>query len=224
MHRDGILSLSNGNTIDNLRVNTTTTRSVLLAGSLNNDGACEGASYSDPYESWNGVIVQAIIRITLKSGFVPVRSNSEKVSLRSGTVCTLSVGSCLDMEDGNTFWQIIPSSACTFKRYDVLYEGIAQKTREENVTNAPTIYSLITQDTTFALTKTTEIKNCGFTLLRTEHPKLFIMETQPGNTFAQAKPVSVENLDIFAYVNSKFGYVEKHVRTQINAMYKDIMQ
>jgi len=35
---------------------------------------------------------------------------------------------------------------------------------------------------------------------------------------------SVENLDIFAYVNSKFVYVEKHIRTQINYLYRDILK
>jgi len=34
----------------------------------------------------------------------------------------------------------------------------------------------------------------------------------------------VENLDIFAYVNSKFVYVEKHIRTQINYLYRDVLK
>lgn len=37
------------------------------------------------------------------------------------------------------------------------------------------------------------------------------------------KPIVVENLDIFTYVNSKFVYVEKHIRTQVTTMYRDIM-
>jgi len=32
-----------------------------------------------------------------------------------------------------------------------------------------------------------------------------------------------DNLDIFAYVNSKFIYVEKHIRDQMTALYHDIL-
>ncbi|KAL6255506.1 hypothetical protein P5V15_013842 [Pogonomyrmex californicus] len=68
---------------------------------------------------------------------------------------------------------------------------------------------------TFALTKTTEFNLCGYQLYRTEHPKLIILETQKGKTFAARSQISVNNLDIFAYVNSKFVYVEKHVKHQL---------
>ena len=53
-------------------------------------------------------------------------------------------------------------------------------------------------------------------LITTEHPKLLIFETVKGK-------VSVENLDIFAYVNSKFVFIEKHVKTQIRRLYEDIL-
>jgi len=75
----------------------------------------------------------------------------------------------------------------------------------------PIIYSLTTEDITFALTKTKEQPLCGYTLFRTEHSKLFILETTNGDTFAQRRSIPVNNLDIFAYINSKFVYVEKHV-------------
>jgi len=34
----------------------------------------------------------------------------------------------------------------------------------------------------------------------------------------------VNNLDIFAYVNSKFVYVEKHIKNQLNKLYMYIME
>lgn len=49
------------------------------------------------------------------------------------------------------------------------------------------------------------------------------METKPGESFLAKKPTAIENLDIFTYVNSKFIYVEKHIRTQITNLHKDIM-
>lgn len=149
MHRDGVLSFANGNIIDNLLINGTTTRSIVLAGSTNNDGSCEGGKYSDPYGSWNRVAVQAIVKITLKSGIIPVKMNSDKVTLKSGIVCKFSNGAYVDMEDGHTYWKSIPPNGCNHHPYDVLYEGTAQKITEGNAPNAPEIYSLVTQDVTF---------------------------------------------------------------------------
>ncbi|KYM84284.1 hypothetical protein ALC53_05377 [Atta colombica] len=36
--------------------------------------------------------------------------------------------------------------------------------------------------------------------------------------------VTIENLDIFLYVNSKFIYVEKYVKTQLTQLYRDMEQ
>jgi hypothetical protein len=50
------------------------------------------------------------------------------------------------------------------------------------------------------------------------------METQKGKSFKIHTRVSVDNLDIFSYVNSKFVYVEKHIKTQLSRLYQDIME
>jgi len=176
-----------------------------------NDGSCQGTQYSDPYGTWDNVIVDAIVRINLRSSYVPVHLSTGRIMLKSGTICELINGFCIDYEDGHTFWKPMPTSSCNFHQYDVLYEGLATKITTETA-NSPTIYTLTTEDITFALTKTKEQPLCGYTLLRTEHPKLFILETRKGNTFAARGSIPVNNLDIFTYVNSKFVYVEKHIR------------
>lgn len=78
------------------------------------------------------------------------------------------------------------------------------------------VYTVTTRDTTFALTKTDEFNICGY---RTEHPKLLILEIQRGRAFKVCSRISVDNLDIFSYVKSKFVYVEKHVKTQLTQLY-----
>lgn len=225
MFQDGTLAVGSTGSIDGLKPNSTTARSITLAGTIRNDGSCQGTQYSDPYGTWDNVIVDAIVRITLKSSYVPVHLNSGKIILKSGTVCTLSEGFCIDSEDGYTFWKPMPTSSCNFHQYDVLYEGPATKiSSDATISHLSTIYSLTTEDITFALTATKEQPLCGYTLLRTEHPKLFILETKEGNTFAHRKTIPVNNLDIFTYVNSKFVYVEKHVRQQLNSLYYNVMQ
>jgi len=115
----------------------------------------------------------------------------------------------------------MPTSSCNFHQYDVLYEGFATKKTIDTATS-PTIYTL-TEDITFALIKTKEQPLCGYTLLRTEHPKLFILETRKGDTFAARGVIPVNNLDIFTYVNSKFVYVEKHIRRQMTSLYYNVI-
>jgi len=114
----------------------------------------------------------------------------------------------------------MPTSSCNFQQYDVSYEGSATKIKDDTTDHSsPTIYSFSIEDITFALTKTKEQPLRGYTLLRSEHPKLFILETTKGDTFAQRGSIPVNNLDIFAYVNSKFVYDEKHMRNQMTSLY-----
>ncbi|KMQ90430.1 hypothetical protein RF55_9816 [Lasius niger] len=169
---------------------------LTLAGRISNDGSCKGTQYSDPYGTWDEVVVQAVVKISLKSSHAPVQLNSGKIILKSGTVCILSESFCLDSDDGYTYWKPIPTSSCNFHQYDVLYEGPATKITDDTINpSAPVIYSLTTQDVTFALTKTKKQPLCGYTLLRTEHPKLFILETKKGDTFANRGIIPVDNLD-----------------------------
>jgi len=64
------------------------------------------------------------------------------------------------------------------------------------VNNADGFYG--TQETTFISAKTAEFSLCGYSMTQTEHPKLFILETQRGRTFKARSKISVKNLDIFS--------------------------
>ncbi|XP_032690346.1 uncharacterized protein LOC116853388 [Odontomachus brunneus] len=224
MHREGMLRLGADEIIDQLKPNSTIYRSVTLAGKAGVDGTCKGAMYSDYYGTWEDVVVQAQVTISLRTAYVPVHLELGKVILKSGTTCPLSEGTCLDSDDGYTFWQPLPNSACKFNHYDVLYEGNAMKMQGNIESQDTTIYTLTTQDITFALTLTRPHIICGYTLMGTEHPKLFIFETKQGNTFKTKTETPIDNLDIFTYINSKFVYVERHIRTQMKALYYDIIQ
>ena len=50
-----------------------------------------------------------------------------------------------------------------------------------------------------------------------------IYEYKSGSLFSKA-PSSEHNLDIFAYVNSKFVYVEKHIRIQMKDLHLDLIR
>lgn len=211
MFQDGTITLGAHHLVTGLKANQTTYRSITMAGRVQVDGYCKGTQYSDPFGTWDDVVVQAVAKISLKSSYVPVQLNTGKIRLKSGTVCDLADSFCLDADNGYSYWKPIPTTSCNFHQYDVLYEGPATKIAENHSTTAtPTIYSLVTQEITFALMKTKELPLCGYTLLCTEHPKLFILEANKGDTFASRGTIPVNNLDIFTYMNSKFVYLEKH--------------
>lgn len=224
LFQEGTIGVGAENRLQGIRPNQTTTHSITLGGRINNDGSCKGVQYSDPYGTWDDVIVQGIAKITIKSSYVPVELNTGKIILKSGTICTLKDGFCIDSENGYTYWKPVPTSSCDFHQYNVLYQGPATKIQGDDGAETAVVYSLTTQDITFALTKTKEQPLCGYTLLQTEHPKLFIVETTKRDALLHQQPIPMENLDIFAYMNSKFIYVEKHIRHQMISLYHNVLQ
>jgi hypothetical protein len=199
--------------IDRIILNGTSHHSITLAGSVTVDGKCSGTQYADGYDTWMNAIVS--VKIILRQFEVNVRHSTGVILLPSGTRCDVQVGSCRDVEGGETYWSPLPADNCHFNRYDVLYEGIATRLTPKENTNQTNlvIYTVTTEDTTFALARTTSTNLCGYNLYSTEYPKLLILETQRGKTFKARTKIAVDNLDIFSYVNSKFVYVEKHVKT-----------
>lgn len=224
LQETGIVQLSPAGIIVGIRKNSTTNRGITLGGSIKNDGQCVGTQYSDSFGNWDNVVIQANVKIVITNYQADVNLVNNKIILRSGTQCPLSDGTCFDNEGNSAFWKTEPTDSCQFNRYDVLFEGLATKHQNTNLTDgSPDVYSLTTQETTFALAAKSEKHLCGYTLIRTEHPKLYILETQKGKTFASKKQISVNNLDIFSYMNSKFIYVEKHIRNQMQNLYKDVI-
>ncbi|KOC71219.1 hypothetical protein WH47_06141 [Habropoda laboriosa] len=223
LHKTGQVQFSATDVITGLKANSTSTRSLTLAGTLTLDGQCTGAQYSDPFGTWNNVVFQASVTITLRSFYAPIRIKTSQIILPSGRHCLVTEEHCEDTKGEATFWTTTAEDNCHFNRYDVLYEGIATKINPPNSTTGPTIYSLTSDHITFALTTTSSQPLCGYVLLKTEHPKLFILATSKENTFKTKSKIEVNNLDLLTYVNSKFVYVDRHIKTQITELYTNII-
>lgn len=221
MHAYGVSQIANVQ-ITGLKSNHSTSRPATFTGHLDNTGSCSGSAYSDGYGSWTEVVVIGSIKVTLQDYTADVRINSNRVQLRSGVTCELGATTCVDMEGGHTFWDAFPEDSCRFSSYSLLYEGYAERIIDNINEQGQTVYSLASQDTLFALTAKGINPVCGHQLIRTEHPKLVIFETNPGTSIFR-RQIRVTNLDIFAYVNSKFVYVERHIRSQINELYRNIL-
>ena len=70
--------------------------------------------------------------------------------------------------------------------------------------------------------------HCNIQIIRTEHPKLLIFEkSTDAMSLLHASYIvadkDIVNFDLATYTNSKFVYVERHIRTQMNILYVKIM-
>lgn len=222
MHLTGAVRIGDNHLVTGIKSNQTIQTTLTLAGKVTSQGSCTGSGYADPYGSWETVVVQATVRITIRDYFATTKPGTNKITLQSGVQCILSDGYCMDIEGGNTFWSPVAMDNCRFNNYDVLFEGKVNKIYD-NHTSATEVYAITAGDITFALARKGHFKLCNYILIRTEHPKLFIVETKAENSFARKKPIEINNLDIFTYMNSKFVYLEKHVRNQMTALYHDVI-
>ncbi|KYN01911.1 hypothetical protein ALC62_07286 [Cyphomyrmex costatus] len=222
IHATRSFSYGQSTPIVDLHPNSTNYRSLTLAGSIAIDETCHGVQYSDPYGTWNNVIVEASIYITYKGYRTTTKSSQDLIILRSGTHCKILDLTCIDEDGANVFWSPLPDNSCKFHSYDELYQGTATKIIDSN-SRYPVVYFLTSEDTTFALSKKSERVICGFTLIQTEHPKLIIVETTRDNPFATKHRILTNNLDTFTYINSKFIYVEKHIKNQVQALYQNMI-
>lgn len=82
MHKEGLLKLGNAEIIDGLKSNHIYYRSVTLAGKVIVDGTCKGVQYSDYYGTWDDVVVQATVKISLKTLYIPVKLNTGKIMVK----------------------------------------------------------------------------------------------------------------------------------------------
>ena len=222
LHTTGIIRLLGTHAISGVKVNATQTYSQDFAGRVV-DGSCYPAPYADHYGSWTDVLVQGYVRITLTEYWADVNLNNDQLHLTSGTKCKVTDSKCLDMEGGNTFWSPLPQDRCNTDKYSLLYEGKAAKITDRTMPEVQTMYSVESKEMTFALTVKGYENHCGHVFVKSSHPKLMIIETRGMRTPFTGKFTTVKNMDLFLYVNSKFVYVERHIKKQITQLYLDVV-
>lgn len=142
MHREGIIKVGQTE-ISGIKRNATTSSAVVIAGSIDSTGKCEGVYYTEPSGiGYKDAVVKGSVQITLMDYTANVNVDANKVILRSGTTCNLNEGLCVDMEGGNTYWDPLPEDTCKTKRYGLLYEGFADQTEELQIESKQIVYSM----------------------------------------------------------------------------------
>ena len=113
--------------LTNLKSNNTYSKPITLAGYIGRTGQCQEESYQDPYGKWDNVVVQAQIILSLSDYILPIKMNSNEVTLKSGKNCIYANGSCTDINGENTFWKVRKFEKCEIPKYTSMYMGPAEK-------------------------------------------------------------------------------------------------
>lgn len=220
LHTYGTLRLGDV-TIDNLKPGMENGRPVTLAGKSNDDGDCTGAKYSDAYGTWSSVLVTGYVLITYTTQSARAVAEDDKVYFASGTTCQLSLESCVDSANGYSFWRTsYEHFQCHIAtKLRAIWNGIANVTTSKE----GTVYTVSEKEHSFSLkTKDLPVRHCGmYNIVKTEHPKLAIMINEVGVSWPGTNAYADYNM--FAYVDSKFVYVERWVRTQMKDLYYNLL-
>lgn len=130
----------------------------------------------------------------------------------------------MNSEGGNTYWEYTQHEDCLQDQYSVLYSGEATETTALTNGQIHKMYSVKTGDIIFSLMATLPAPLCYLKGLTTEHPSLFIYVSSNGEKPFTRAIKSPKNMDMFTYVNSKFVHVERHLRSSIGSLYKDVVR
>ena len=102
------------------------TRVTVLVGFLTPKGRCSEESYADAYGSWQNVVVWATCTITTDRYETVAHTSTDEIKPRSQLTCRYSAGYCIDIEQGDTYWEVNPKEACSKETHIVPYEGNAR--------------------------------------------------------------------------------------------------
>ncbi|CAB0032490.1 unnamed protein product [Trichogramma brassicae] len=209
-------------TIRDLIANATNRRTLTVAGELATDGTCQGTKYNTKTAQYDAVVVTADLEIILSTGVASFEERLNRVIMPDNLVCNYRIGTCMDVSETSYFWNPTTSgNFCNFDQYAVLYEGESTRVRDKEGAG-PTIYFTNTSSSIqFGLEKRGEVALCGYTLIATEHARLFLLETRPNAGLAAKQALDAENIILSAYFNTKLAYFAHHVKTQFDALYRD---
>lgn len=155
--------------------------------------------------------------ITLTEFFANVNLDKNVITMHSGIMCSYNKKFCMDIEGGYSFWDILPRDSCKKNEYTVVYDWKANKMRDATYQNVQTIYRIRISNICTYNGGTENL--CGYTMIATDHPRIFFYELKGEKFKIGGEPMAVEYLDIFTYINSKFVYVANHIKRQMNPLY-----
>nr|UQS94398.1 MAG: putative glycoprotein [Corparats virus 3] len=219
--------------IIDLKINQTTIWGGTTIG-ITKEGYCtEGESQILNGKLFDRPLRSTKIRATLHQLTLDVDIDSDKVIFPDGTQCSYLKFECFTTRFGYGFWSL-PNvgkdrNSC-FRdktRFVILYQGQASKV-VEYVQNHPipkVTYLFEKDNYHVALETRTSYFACNAEIIQTEHPKLQIIENLsgvPNNFPLDDYTLYRQDVNIMTYFNQKLSYLLRHVKEQVDEMYKNL--
>lgn len=206
--------------VTDLTINGFSERSVLLKGTVKQDGKCEGEEYTDWFGSYSDVVVHATIKFTLYDSEATFNAHLNEIYLKTGVKCVFTAGTCFDPVRGNSFWDSQIQDKCDDKHFSVLYEGPAVKFNDSESLD-PISYLVDEEDIAFSLKAIKKTRICHQDAYQTEYARFYVLpKTEYGFTFAKSSRKMTAEL--LTYFNIKFVFLEKHISTSLRQLYSSL--
>lgn len=225
LHSTRTLHLTDRRAIESVLLNMTTRGRMLVYGSLEGS-TCVGETYITTSRQYSNALVYYDYEISLFDYQTTADIVADSIQMRKGLQCSFSTGTCLDSEEGYFSWNTNEGRNCESTDYEVIYEGVVNKTRAASNNNqvfVPSLYSAYAQDSLFTIRSQGKKSICGYNAYSTDHDRIFIVESSSGKYAFHTKSDSGLNLDLFTYFNSKITFLEHHMGRQLTELYKSMM-
>lgn len=213
LHETGYFVYNSNIIISDVKVNTSTTRTLYLAGNAE-DRSCNTGSFSDRFGSYSKVLVEGVFTITLTSYTAKVDVENKNIILTSGLTCDFDRMECIDSMNGYTFWERLTDESCFKNKLELIYEGNISRI-EEHIDNITTInYMIDTEKYLIMLEDKGFIEVCFNKFIRTQSAETYILQNH--ENFLKAKHVTV---DYTKYFSNKLTLVYKHLENEMKDNY-----
>ncbi|UHM27546.1 MAG: hypothetical protein SaCV1_gp2 [Sanya chuvirus 1] len=205
-----------------LKINSTVSGSINTVGWTHENGYCGGESVTLDGLHYDRLVETTHYTITLYRGYSTVDYENGLMILPSGVKCPLESGKCMDLTKGMVFWDNVNIQECSADSYIVLYEGAGKVLTSSQDKRQV----LVVDDSTssFSLEVRDPVIICNVASFKTEHPQLLISRATGRVYNFRNSGIDPLDVSLSAFINSKFVYVERHIRSQLNSLYRDVLK
>lgn len=192
-------------------------------GSISSDGSCThgGTLVSPDGRKWERALRHTRLEITYTDGIARLFHDEDVLRFPNGVSCPGSAERCEHSGYGHIFWKK-PSPDCDSEnsKESVVYSGNAALLTDMDHNGDK--YIQVNQghyDFQIKLLKT-DVSVCGFKSYSTEHPRLFVtILGQDMPIFPLKRAVDSQDVNLLNYVNSKFIYVLRHTKKEVDKLF-----
>jgi len=224
-----------GTTAD-LSINATTLFKVVKVGTLEQDGACRGGSFTEGKQKYNNVVVVVEYSITLMEYNAAFEEENGRMITKGLSQCTLRVPTCFTGRSRLNY--NLPRTVCTLVylgKLDITQiqgkqpRGTASSRNHSSVIGSWTLQPkwerlatiLYSAKRGILLLRKAKTFKCSAQMFETNYDKLYLAK-RPIRVVKHETPLIQARLDL--YFNNKIDYLQFTYQRDVRAIYYSIIQ